>query len=118
MSIPWIPIVVVVGVLAVAGGIGYLIIQSGKPAGPANAEAQAIENDANWEGPGEYVNLPEAWKEGDTLAHYGESDGPNTNSHVTNDVDYSKETSASRQTRSSWRLPSATTARPTAPATR
>jgi hypothetical protein len=98
MNIPWIPIVVVVGIIAIAGGIGYLIIQSGKSKPADNVAAQAIENDATWSGPGEYVNLPEAWKEGDQLAHYGASSGPTTNGHVQSNVDYSKETSANSST--------------------
>jgi hypothetical protein len=98
MNIPWIPIVVVVAVVAIAGGIVYLIIQSGKSNPPSYVEAQAIENDATWNGPGEYINLPEVWKEGDQLAHYGASSGPTTNGHVQSDVDYSKETSANSST--------------------
>ncbi len=99
MNIPWIPIVVIVGVLAVAGGIGYLIIESGKDPPPDNKKAQAIENnDPAFDGPGEWVDLPTAWAEGTTLAHYGENGAPNTNAHVNNAVDYSKETSANSST--------------------
>jgi hypothetical protein len=89
---------VVAGIIAVIGGIVYLVIESGKEAAPSNEAAQAVENDATWDGPGEYVNLPEVWKDGDTLAHYGANDGPNTNSHVTREVDYSGETSPNSST--------------------
>lgn len=100
MNIPWIPIVVVVGVLAVAGGIGYLIVQSNKPEPADNEAARAIENDATWDGPGEYVDLPTAWAEGDVKAQYGQNSsvGPNTNSHISSDVDYGKEASANSTT--------------------
>jgi len=55
------------------------------------APAAAIEADAAPDLPGQYVNLPEAFADGSTLAHYGASNGPKTNAHVTHDVDYSKE---------------------------
>ncbi len=101
MNIPWIPIVVVIGVVVVIAGVAYLIIQSGKS--PGDDKAQKLECTLNAAGacedpnpglPGEWVNLPEAWADGSTLAHYGANSGPNTNAHVQSDVDYSKETSA------------------------
>jgi hypothetical protein len=55
------------------------------------AAAAAIEAAPAPDLPGQYVNLPEAFAEVSTLAHYGASSGPNTNAHVTHDVDYSPE---------------------------
>jgi len=101
MNIPWIPIAVGVGVIAIVALIAYLFIQSNQDDPPNNEAAQAIENDATAEYPGEYVDLPTAWAEGDVLAHYGEDGGaeaPNTNAHVQREVDYSKETSANSTT--------------------
>jgi hypothetical protein len=95
LQIPWIPIAVLVAIVAVIGAVIYLVIQAGKPAGEAFANSQAYEMDLQEGKPGEYVNLPEAWGDGTTQAHYGANDGPNTNSHVTHDVDYSSEFSAS-----------------------
>jgi hypothetical protein len=91
LRLPWIPIAVLFGIVAVVGVVAYLIIQSGKPAADRFAAAAAYELDKQPGAPGQYVNLPEAWADGSTLAHYGASNGPNTNSHVTHTVDYSKE---------------------------
>jgi hypothetical protein len=91
LRVPWIPIAVLLGIVAVVGVVVYLVIQSGKPAKDRFAGAAKVEADPAPDLPGEYVNLPEAWADGSTLAHYGASDGPNTNAHVTHDVDYSKE---------------------------
>lgn len=57
----------------------------------AYAEAQRIEEDPAPDLPGDYVNLPQAFAVDGILAHYAASDGPNTNSHVTHNVDYSAE---------------------------
>lgn len=101
--VPWIPIVVVVGVVAVVGVIAYLILQSGKSATDQFARAQELECRLTAAGacedpdpglPGQWVNLPEAFADGSTLAHYGASSGPTTNGHVTSNVDYSKEVTA------------------------
>ena len=100
-NIPWIPIAVVVGILVVVGGIIYLVIQAGQDANPSYEKEQLYEENENPDLPGEYVNLPEAFKDSaGNLAHYGQDsdEGPNTNSHVTRDVDYSKETSANSST--------------------
>jgi hypothetical protein len=98
LRIPWIPIAVLIGIVAVVGVVAYLIIQSGKPASDRFAGAAKIESDPGTGLPGQFVNLPQAWADGSTLAHYGASNGPNTNSHVTHAVDYSKETSANSST--------------------
>jgi alpha-tubulin suppressor-like RCC1 family protein len=55
------------------------------------ARARQIEEDPAPDLPGQYVNLPQAFAEGGTLAHYGASSGPTTNAHVTHGVDYSAE---------------------------
>ncbi len=52
---------------------------------------QQMEEDRAPTLPGQYVDLPQAFAEGSTLAHYGASSGPNTNAHVTHDIDYSSE---------------------------
>jgi hypothetical protein len=89
---------VLVTIVLVGVGIAYLIIQSNKNPPPDNAKAQAIENDKTWAGPGQFVDLPQAFADGSTLAHYGASSGPTTNGHVTHNVDYSKEISANSST--------------------
>ncbi len=98
LRVPWIPIALVIAILAVVGAVLYLVIQAGKPAKNRFADAAKMEEDPAHGLPGEYVNLPQAWANGSILAHYGEKgtpDDPNTNLHVTQNVDYSKETSAS-----------------------
>jgi hypothetical protein len=94
LRVPWIPIAVLLGIVAVVAVVAWLVIQAGKPAGDRFASAAKIEADQAAGLPGQYVNLPEAWADGSTPAHYGASSGPNTNSHVTHDVDYSKEVTA------------------------
>lgn len=79
LNIPWIPIGIVFGLVAVVGLVGYLIWQANKPAGVANAEARRIEADANPDLPGEFVNLPKIYK----VEGYSK-----TASHVQTDVDY------------------------------
>lgn len=112
MNIPWIPIAVVAGIVIVIAGIAYLIIQSGKDDASSNIAARKVEckldasdecvvpvEDPSPDLPGEWIDLPTAWKDGDTLAHYGASGGdPNTNAHVTRDVDYSAEKSDNSST--------------------
>jgi hypothetical protein len=98
MNIPWIPIVVVAGIAMVIAGVIYLVMESGEEGGLSNEEAQRVECALNEAGvcedpspdlPGEWVNLPDAFKEGDTLAHYGATgDEPNTNAHVSREVAY------------------------------
>ena len=85
-----VPIAVILGVAAIVGLVGYLIWQQGKPAGSSFEGAAAIELDPAPDLPGEYVNLPELYKDERGLAHYGasSSEGPNTATHVTGDVDY------------------------------
>ncbi len=94
LRIPWVPIAVVLGIVAVVVVVGYLVLQTRKAPGDRFAKAATMETDQGTGLPGQYVNLPEAWADGSTLAHYGASNGPNTNSHVTHDVDYSKEVTA------------------------
>ncbi len=91
LRVPWIPIALVIAILAVVGVVIYLVIQARKPPGDRYAKAQAIELDKAPGLPGEWVNLPDAWGDGSSQAHYANSNGPNTNSHVTHNVDYSKE---------------------------
>lgn len=98
LRIPWVPIAVLLGIVAVVAVVGYLVIQARKPAVDRFAAAGVMESDPAPNLPGQYVNLPEAWADGSTLAHYGASNGPNTNSHVTHDVDYSKEVTANSST--------------------
>ncbi len=104
VNVPWVPIAVAVGVLLIVGLVVYLFIQSNQDDPPDNEAAQRIECNLDASGecvippedpspglPGEWVDLPTAWAEGDVLAHYGEQGGleaPNTNSHVSRDVDY------------------------------
>jgi hypothetical protein len=84
---------VVVGVIGVAALVGYLIVQAGGESGSSNQAA------IDWEAgrtqgdglPGEYVNLPELYKDGETLAQYGADEGPDTASHVTRDMNYEEE---------------------------
>ena len=81
--IPWIPIVVVVGIAGVVGLILYLVLQAGKSPGPQHEEARRVEADASAELPGEFINLPEL---------YGDGEGySKTAGHVREEVDYSKE---------------------------
>jgi len=91
LRIPWVPIAVVFGIVAVVGVVAYLVLQTRKAPGERFAGAAKIEADPAPDLPGEYVNLPEIYADGSTLAHYGASDGPNTNSHVTRDVDYTNQ---------------------------
>ena len=87
-SIPTIPIVIVLGVIAVAGLIGFLIWQSGKE--PSLASGKAAEHELRREPDkaGEYVNLPEAYEDERGLASYAGNGVPNTAPHVSRDVDY------------------------------
>ncbi len=95
LRVPWTPIALVIAIAAVMGVVIYLVIQAGKPAADRFAAAAKMEKDPASNLPGEYVNLPQAWAVGSTLAQYGSTTGPNTNAHVRHDVDYSKETSPS-----------------------
>ncbi len=92
LQLPWIPIAVVVGVAAIVALAAYVIWQQGKEPSDDLDKWRAIESDPAPSLPGTYVNLPDIYKDAaGTLAHYGQSqaDGPNTNAHVTTDVDYS-----------------------------
>jgi len=82
LRLPWIPIAVVAGIAILVAGIAYLIIQSGQERSVDNAKWQAVEADANPELPGEFVNLQEIYG-----GKYG-GESPNTNSHVSTEVDY------------------------------
>ena len=94
LRIPWIPIAVVLGIIVVIGAVGYIVIQAGKPASERFANAAKIESDPAPDLPGEWVDLPITWGDGTNQAHYGAKTGPNTNAHVTHEVDYSKEATA------------------------
>ncbi len=75
-NVPWTPIVVVLGLAAVVGLVGYLIWQVSQPAGEGSGIAAEANDDPNL--PGEWVDLPSI---------YG---GPYsaTAPHVSRDVDY------------------------------
>ena len=87
-SIPTIPIVIFVGILAVVGLIAFLIWQSGKEAGPANAAAADHERDPAPDKAGEYVNLPEIYQDERGPASYSGGAVGNTAPHVSAEVDY------------------------------
>ncbi len=76
LNVPWTPIVVVLGLAAVVGLVGYLIWQVSQPAGEGSGVAAEANDDPNL--PGEWVDLPSI---------YG---GPYsaTAPHVSRDVDY------------------------------
>ena len=76
LNLPWTPIVVVLGLAAVVGLVGYLIWQVSQPAGEGAGVAAEANDDPNL--PGEWVDLPSI---------YG---GPysTTAPHVSRDVDY------------------------------
>ena len=88
-ELPMIPILVVVGALAVATLIGFLIWQTGKEPGDRFGSDTAIERDPAPDKAGEHVDLPEIYSDERGQASYG-SDGsvPNTAPHVTGTVDY------------------------------
>ena len=87
-----ISLVLVILAAACNGGSGKPDPTSTPAASPDRyAQAQQIEEDTAPNLPGQYVNLPLAFANGNTLAHYAATSGPNTNSHVTHDVDYSRE---------------------------
>ena len=75
-SVPWTPIVVVLGLAAVVGLVGFLIWQVSQPAGEGSGVAAEANDDPNL--PGEWVDLPSIY------------DGPYsaTARHVSRDVDY------------------------------
>jgi hypothetical protein len=86
-SLPWIPIAIIAGVAVVAGVVVYLIWQSQQsPSGGGYASEQAIEADPAPDLPGEFVDLQKIYE-----GSYGATEGPNTNPHVTNDVDYTEQ---------------------------
>lgn len=82
-NIPWVPIVVFIAAVGIAGLIGYLIWQQSKPAKNHFDEAARLEADPAPDLPGVYVDLPKIYG-----GFYGNSDGPNTAEHVTRDVNY------------------------------
>ena len=79
LNVPWTPIVVVLGLVAVVGLVGYLVWQVSQPAGEGSGVAAEANDDPNL--PGEWVDLPSI---------YG---GPYsaTAPHVSRDVDYEAE---------------------------
>jgi len=88
-SIPMVPIVIALGVIAVVGLIVFLIVQSGKDAGPRNTRAARIEGNAAPDKAGEYVDLTEIYSDERGPASYAGGDVPNTAPHVNESVDYS-----------------------------
>ncbi|MEX2158643.1 MAG: DUF3105 domain-containing protein [Dehalococcoidia bacterium] len=77
------PVVVVLGVVAVVAIVGFIIVQSG---GDRSAQSEeAVEAEANDDPslPGEYVNVPEIYD-----GYWGNTGGTNTGEHVRRDVDY------------------------------
>ena len=91
-ELPMVPILIVVGALAVGALIAFLIWQSGKDPGTANTSAVRHETDPAPDKAGVHVNLPEIYADERGNASYG-SDGtvPNTAPHVTRDVDYEED---------------------------
>lgn len=85
-SLPWIPIAIIAGVAVVAGVIFYLIWQSQQSPSAGFAAEQAMEANPAPDLPGEFVDLQKIYE-----GSYGNPDGATTNSHVSNDVDYSKQ---------------------------
>lgn len=75
-NVPWTPIVVVLGLAAVVGLVGFLIWQVSQPAGEGSGIAAEADDDPNL--PGEWVDLPSIY--GDPYSA--------TASHVSRDVDY------------------------------
>ncbi len=90
-SLPTVPIVIAVGVIAIVGLIAFLIWQSGKEGGPANAAAADHELDPAPDKAGEYVNLPEIYGDERGPASYSGGAVGNTAPHVSGDVDYSEQ---------------------------
>ena len=78
--IPIVPLIVILGIAAVVGLVGYLIWQAGQPAGESFGASQRAEADANPDLPGEFINLPEIYGDGEGYAE--------TANHVSNEVDY------------------------------
>lgn len=82
-GLPLIPIAVVLGVIVIAGLIGYLIWQQGGEASDSNSEWVEVEADPAPDLPGEFVNLQEIY-----AGTYGAHGDNTTAGHVTRDVDY------------------------------
>jgi hypothetical protein len=85
-SIPWIPIAVVAGIGVVVGLLVYLVWQSNQTSDSGPGQEAAIEGDPAPDLPGEFVDLQSIYE-----GYYGSQDGPNTNAHVTSDVDYTEQ---------------------------
>ncbi len=75
-----VPLLAVLGIAAVVGLVVYLVWQANQPAGESFEAAQRAEADASPDLPGEFINLPELYGDGE-----GYSD---TAPHVTREVDY------------------------------
>jgi hypothetical protein len=85
-NLPWIPIVVVVGVAAVIGIVAYLIVQSNSTA-ESSTQWIEVEADVAPDLPGEHVDLQGIYE-----GVYGGRDGQNnTAGHVSRDVDYTEQ---------------------------
>lgn len=85
-SVPWIPIAIIAVVAIVGAGMVYLIWQSRQSTSAGNAAERAMEANPAPDLPGEFVDLQKIYE-----GSYGNPDGPTTNAHVTNDVDYTEQ---------------------------
>ncbi len=75
-----VPLIAILAIAAVVGLVGYLIWQAGQPAGESFGPAQEAEADASPDLPGEFINLPELYGDGEGYSE--------TASHVTREIDY------------------------------
>ncbi len=87
-NIPWVPIVVVAGIAAIASVVIFLVLQANHQAGPSNekwaAAERSIASDTTL--PGQGVDLETIYK-----GTYGATSGNNTGQHVTHAMDYATE---------------------------
>lgn len=85
-SIPWIPIAVVAGIGVMVGLLVYVVWQSNQSSASGPSKYAQVEGDPAPDLPGKFVDLQSIYD-----GYYNNRDGPTTNSHVTNDVDYSNQ---------------------------
>jgi hypothetical protein len=85
--IPWVPVIVVAGIVAVIAGIIFIVLQSGKSSKDFSAGI-AAEQDASTSLPGKFIDLEKIY--GDVY--------PKTAGHVSHAVDYAHDCAASDPT--------------------
>lgn len=85
--IPWVPVIVVAGIITVIAGIAFLVLQSGKSSKDFSAGI-AAEQDASTSLPGQFIDLEKIYG-----GEYSKTAG-----HVTRDVDYVHDCAASDPT--------------------